>query len=147
MFDFHMIAVVPLRCAEAAHHVKHIQNYEWWVKPRLIWLVIPVYTTAAHVCTLFSPLRSLRCRGVLTESAYSRTPTWNPQLFLLFFTFYSIGVAHFFLRKRLFKSFVSIINKVRCHMFSRCKQSSCAHMFAAESSLAKNFVKLVWICC
>lgn len=44
MFDFQMNTIPTPHLAAAAHHVKPVWNYEWWVKLWLIGLVIPVYT-------------------------------------------------------------------------------------------------------
>lgn len=57
MFAFQMNTALPLHCADAAHHVGPIWNYEWWVK--LLTdrtgrtCLYAVYTTAAHVCSYF----------------------------------------------------------------------------------------------
>lgn len=66
MFDFQMNTIPPLHCAAAAHHVKAIWNYDWWVKLWLIRLVIPVYM-------LFIPLQLMRAASLCFPSAVSKT--------------------------------------------------------------------------
>jgi len=51
-------------------------------------------------------------------------------------------------RKYSCEIFVSTINQTKiCDTLSHCKQSNSLYVYTSESSLAKHFVILVWICC
>lgn len=94
MFDFQMNTALPLHCADTAHHVGPIWNYEWWVK--LLTdrtgrtCLYAVYTTAAHVCSDFvfslcGIQNTQTRRSTLWICLYSSSP------FFFFFLFYPMA--------------------------------------------------------